>query len=42
MEGKVTKGSPKDYRDGIWKYYNEAGRLMRQETSIDGGKINPT
>ena len=40
MEGKVTKASPKDYRDGIWKYYNEAGQLMKQETSTKDGKIN--
>jgi len=40
MEGKVTKASPKDYRDGIWKYYNEAGQLMKQETYNKGGKIN--
>ena len=40
MEGKVTKASPKDYRDGIWKYYNEAGQLMNQSTYIKDGKIN--
>lgn len=39
-EGKVTKASPKDFRDGIWKYYNEAGQLMKQETSNKEGKIN--
>lgn len=40
MEGKVTKAGPKDYRDGIWKYYNEAGQLMNQETYTKEGKIN--
>ena len=40
MEGKVTKASPKDYRDGIWKYYNEAEQLMKQETSTKEGKVN--
>jgi len=40
MEGKVTKAIPKDYRDGIWKYYNEAGQLMKQETSNKEGRIN--
>lgn len=40
MEGKVTKGSPTDYRDGIWNYYNEAGQLMKQETYNKEGKIN--
>ena len=40
MEGKVAKGSPKDYREGIWKYYNEAEQLMTQITYIKEGKIN--
>ena len=40
MEGKVTKAGPDDYRDGIWKYYNEDGQLMKQETSTQKGKIN--
>lgn len=40
MEGKVTKANPKDYRDGIWNYYNEAGQLMKQETYNKEGKIN--
>ena len=40
MEGKVKEASPKDYRDGIWKYYNEDGQLMKQETSTKEGKIN--
>jgi antitoxin component YwqK of YwqJK toxin-antitoxin module len=40
MEGKVTKASLKDYRDGIWNYYNEAGQLMKQETYTKEGKIN--
>lgn len=40
MEGKVTKASPKDYSDGVWNYYNEAGQLMKQETSNKEGKIN--
>jgi antitoxin component YwqK of YwqJK toxin-antitoxin module len=40
MEGKVTKASPKEYRDGIWNYYNEAGQLMKQETYNKEGKIN--
>jgi hypothetical protein len=39
MEGKVTKASPKDYRNGIWNYYNEAGQLMKQETSDKEGKL---
>jgi antitoxin component YwqK of YwqJK toxin-antitoxin module len=40
MEGKVTKASPKNYRDGIWKYYNEREQLMNQETYIKEGKVN--
>jgi antitoxin component YwqK of YwqJK toxin-antitoxin module len=40
MEGKVTKASPKDYRDGIWNYYNEVGQLMKQETYTKNGKIS--
>lgn len=40
MEGKITKGNPTDYRDGIWNYYNEAGQLMNQETYNKEGKIN--
>lgn len=40
MEGKVTKASPKDYRDGIWKYYNEREELINQETYNKEGKIN--
>lgn len=40
MEGKITKGSPKDYRDGIWKYYNENELLMRQDTYNKKGKLN--
>lgn len=40
MEGKVTKDIPKDYRDGIWSYYNEAGNLMNQETYNKQGKVN--
>jgi hypothetical protein len=40
MEGKVTKAIPKEYRDGIWNYYNEAGQLMKQETYNKEGKIN--
>lgn len=40
MEDKVTKAMPKDYLEGIWKYYNEAGQLMKQETYIKEGKIN--
>ena len=40
MEGKVTKASPKDYRDGIWNYYNEREQLMKQETYTKEGKIN--
>jgi antitoxin component YwqK of YwqJK toxin-antitoxin module len=40
MEGKVTKANPKDYRDGIWKYYNEEEQLMNQETYTREGKIN--
>ena len=40
MEGKVVKAYPSDYRDGIWKYYNEHGLLMKQETYTKEGKIN--
>jgi antitoxin component YwqK of YwqJK toxin-antitoxin module len=40
MEGKVTKGSTNDYRDGIWKYYNDAGQLMNQETYSNEVKID--
>lgn len=40
MTGKVTKATPKDYRDGIWSYYNEAGQLMNQETYTQNGKEN--
>ena len=40
MEGKVTKADSKDYRDGIWKYYNEREQLMNQETYTKEGKIN--
>lgn len=40
MEGKVTKASPKDYRDGTWKYYNDQGQLMNQETYAKEGKVN--
>jgi antitoxin component YwqK of YwqJK toxin-antitoxin module len=40
MEGKVTKAAPKDYRDGIWNYYNEQEQLMKQETYTKEGKIN--
>jgi hypothetical protein len=40
MEGKVTKSSPKDFRDGIWNYYNEDGQLMKQETYFKEGKLN--
>jgi len=40
MEGKVTKAIPKDYRDGIWNYYNEREQLMKQETYTKEGKIN--
>ena len=40
MEGKVTKASPKDYRDGVWKYYNEREQLMNQETYAKEGKVN--
>ena len=40
LEGKVTKSSSKEYRDGIWSYYNEAGQLMKQETYTKEGKIN--
>jgi len=40
MEGKVTKATPKEYRDGIWKYYNEREQLMNQETYNKEGKIN--
>lgn len=40
MEGKVTKAVPKDYRDGIWSYYNEQEQLMKQETYSKEGKVN--
>jgi antitoxin component YwqK of YwqJK toxin-antitoxin module len=40
MEGKITKGSLKDYRDGIWEYYYENGLLMRQDTYNKEGKVN--
>jgi len=40
MEGKVTRGDTKDYRDSVWKYYNEAGQLMLQETYTKKGKTN--
>ena len=40
MEGKVTKADSTDYRDGIWKYYNEREQLMNQETYTKEGKIN--
>jgi hypothetical protein len=40
MEGKVTKASPKDYRNGIWNYYNEREQLMKQEAYTKEGKIN--
>jgi len=40
MEGKVVKATPKDYRDGVWKYYNENGQLMNQETYTKEGKVN--
>jgi len=40
MEGKVTRATPKDYRDGIWNYYNEREQLMKQETYTKEGKIN--
>lgn len=40
LTGKVTKASPKDFRDGLWSYYNEAGQLMNQETYDKNGKIN--
>lgn len=40
MEGKVTKAAPKDYRDGVWNYYNEREQLIKQETYTKEGKIN--
>jgi hypothetical protein len=40
MEGRVTKGSLRDYRDGVWNYYNEQGQLVKQETSSSKGKLN--
>lgn len=40
MEGMVSKDSSGDYRDGIWKYYNDMGQLMNQETYTKKGKIN--
>ena len=39
-EGKVTKAYPKDYRDSVWKYYDEEGLLIRQETYNKAGKVD--
>ena len=39
-EGKMTKAYPKDYRDSIWKYYDENGFLVKQETYNKEGKLN--
>jgi hypothetical protein len=40
MEGKVIKARPENYREGVWKYYNEREQLMNQETYTKEGKIN--
>ena len=36
----MTKAYPKDYRDSIWKYYDENGFLVKQETYNKEGKLN--
>jgi antitoxin component YwqK of YwqJK toxin-antitoxin module len=40
MEGKMTKDSAKKYRDSVWKYYDEQGRLVLEETYNRQGKLN--
>jgi antitoxin component YwqK of YwqJK toxin-antitoxin module len=40
MEGKITKSSPKDYTDSVWKYYNELGQLTIVETYSIKGKLD--
>lgn len=39
-EGKVVKADSKDYRDSLWKYYDESGLLVKQETYNKEGKLN--
>ena len=39
MEGKVISTPEKNYRDGVWMYYNEQGLVMRQETYNQTGKL---
>jgi hypothetical protein len=39
MEGKVTRTSQKNYRDGVWNYYDELGLLMKQEAYTSEGKV---
>jgi hypothetical protein len=39
MEGKITRTPQKNYRDGVWKYYNEPGLVMKQETYNQAGKL---
>jgi len=39
MEGKVTITPQKNYRDGVWKYYDELGLLMKQETYTNESKV---
>jgi antitoxin component YwqK of YwqJK toxin-antitoxin module len=41
-EGKITKSKPEDYRDSVWKYYNQNGLLVKQETYNKEGKLNST
>jgi len=40
MEGKVTHGMIKDYRDSVWKYYSDSGLLWAIETYNVKGKVN--
>ncbi|RYY66713.1 MAG: hypothetical protein EOO12_03410 [Chitinophagaceae bacterium] len=42
MEGKVSGAGARAYRDSLWKYYNEAGQLMKQEISNGEGKLSQT
>ena len=40
VEGKLIKGSPEYYREGVWNFYNQSGQLMNQETYNKAGKIS--
>ena len=40
MEGKLSKNEMKRYRDGVWKYYNEKGQLVREEKYRNASKVN--